>query len=275
MNAMHSRTLLLLLLPLLIAGSPAGGLYYFAAAVDGPQSALIRYDRATGVATELGSLTHADGYLPRATMDPSGTVAAVVMPPGGRHNSPAELLRIEPRDGRLVQTLLDDAVLFLQTPVFLSDGTLLWLRGVPGPERRGADGRLMQTLMDFEVVALPRGATEPRVVHRERALWLELLGPAAGGRFVALSLADDGAGTVSERESTGGLVRSAPGSRPQQAPRRNGEERSVATRTLADGAVVWWTYGSPEGQIWRLDDTPLPPADHRGPIELSLVGEGR
>ncbi len=278
---MRSRLALLLLLPLLLAGSPAGGLYYFAGAVDGGSSSLIRFDRASRTTTELGSLDHADGYLPRAAMGPEGVVAAVVMPSGGRHNSPAELVRIEARGGRLTQALLDDRAMFLQTPIFLSDGTLLWLRAAPGPERRRPDGRLMQSLWDFDVMALGPDAPEPRSVHSERALWLELLGPGPSG-FVALTLADDGSTTVTERDVRGTLVRAAPGSRPPVVDqsgkpipiRHDGAERSVPVRILADGSVVWWTYGSPEGQIWRLDSTPLPPADRRGLIELSLVGEG-
>jgi hypothetical protein len=278
---MHSRLALFLLLPLLLAGSPTGGLYYFAGAVDGASSSLIRFDRASGVATELGSLSHADGYLPRAAMGPDGVMAAVVMPPGGRHNSPAELLRIEARDGRLAQSLVDDGAMFLQTPIFLGDGTLMWLRATPGPERSRPDGRLMQGLQDFDVMALGPHALEPRSVHRQRALWFELLGSGPSG-FVSLSLADDGSTTVTERDVQGTLLRTALGSRPPVVDtsgkpipiRHDGVERSVPVRSLADGSVVWWTYGSSDGQIWHLDGTPLPPADRRGPIELSLVGEG-
>lgn len=279
---MHSRLLLLLLLPLLLAGSPTGGLYYFAGSVDGSTSSLIRFDRATATATELGALSHADGYLPRAAMGADGVMAVIVMPPGGRHNSPAELLRVQAQGGHLVQTLVDDQAIYLQTPVFASDGTVLWLRASSAPERRGADGRLQQSLWDFEVMALAPTEKEPRVVFTERAVWLELLGPGPAGRFVVLSLADDGAGEVAEREADGALVRSARGVRPpvvdpsgQPIPvRTDGVERSVPVRSLTDGAVVWWTYGSPEGQVWHLDVTPLPPAVRRGPIELSLVGEG-
>ncbi len=273
---------LLLLLPLLLAGSPTGGLYYFAGAVDGSNSTLFRFDRARGVATELGSLPHADGYLPRAAIGPDGTMAALVMPPNGRHNSPVELLRIEARDGRLAQTLLDDQAMWLQTPVFLDDGTLLWLRAAPGPERRRVDGRLQQREWDFEVMALAADATEPRTIHSERSLWLELLGPARDGRFVMLTLNENGLGVVTERDATGSLLRQTPGTRPPVvdpsgqsiATRHHGIERTVPVRSLSDGSVVWWTYGAPDGQIWHLDSTPLPPADHRGPIELSLVGEG-
>ena len=274
----------LLLAPLLIAAppplaGPAGGLYYFAGEVDGDSSHLLRFDRRSGAVTDLGLLPHAPGLLPRGTLGADGTMAVLVMPPGGRHNSPAELVRVSFADGRLRQSLLDDRALYLQTPQVLADGTILWLRATPGPERTRADGRLMQSEWDFEVLALAAGAVEPRPVHQERALWFEILG-AHGDRFVATSLRDDGT-TVSERALDGRLIRSAPGERPPLAgpdgpllPRIDGVERSVPVTVLDDGAVVWWTYGSADGQVWHLDAQPLSPADHRGTIELSILGEG-
>jgi len=189
----------------LTPGVPTDTLHYFTTSSEGGHSTVWRADLTappspTGTLSRkrVGGVSHAAGYAPRGAISADLRMAWTTLPSDRRHNDPAQLWL----DG----TLVDDRVLYLQDPLFLSND-LFYLRREPGPFRRSPQGSLLQPLDEFILVRVtPSGASQ--VIHSESALWFHFVGvaPDRSQHLLIQRIRDDGSHLL-ELSVSGELLR--------------------------------------------------------------------